>query len=236
MDELTKSIKEIGVSGARWIEENVDEQYRALGYLWRHLEDAERFLKLVVTNSLVSYQLSGKGEDWWWEFAEWFTENPGGEYDEFLASSRFNKRLLPVKLRRSRRFLEAVKNVHLLPYYTRMVELWKFIANIMGSPPTSKTIVFAVKMYGYAARIATGNFIPYPSEIPIPVDSRIKKLTERLGGKDPIAFWREVAKRSGVPPLHIDSILWPLLGNEELSKVYEEQFGEAGRRLAQLVL
>lgn len=101
------------------------------------------------------------------------------------------------------------------------------IAEALGSPKTAKTVVFAVKMFGYAGRIAFGEFVPYPMEIDIPEDVRIKAYTERITNEPPVSFWRRVAEETGIPPLHIDSILWPVLGGkrevmERLKKVCEK--------------
>lgn len=52
----------------------------------------------------------------------------------------------------------------------------KNFSGVFSVDPSSKTIVFAVKMFGYAARIVYGRFVSYPMQIPIPVDSRIRKL------------------------------------------------------------
>lgn len=237
--ELSEIIGEIGIEGARWIEEHIDEQYKALEYLWRNLQDPEVFPKLVIMNALVSYQLSGRGEDWWWEFARWFSDNPPrglpGDYLRFLGNSRYNRRLFNAKARRIERFWKRLGKVDLLPYYSRMEEIWKIIAERMGARPTSKTIVFSVKMLGYAGRIIRGKFHPFPFQIPIPVDLRIERLTRKLGGTNSIAFWSVVAKKSGVPPLHIDSIIWPLLGSEEKRRVVAGRFGRIGEELARLL-
>ncbi len=238
--EIDEVLRKIGISGARWIEENIDEQYKALSFLCEDFNDEETFLKLVVMNSVVSYQLSGKGEDWWWEFARYFSEEPPSslleDYITFLRSSKNNRRFHEPKIKRIQRLRRFLETADLLPYHSRMIELWNKIAQTLGSPPSSKTVVFAVKMYGYAARIVTGKFLPFPSEIPIPVDLRIERLTKKLGGADPIQFWNEVALKSGVPPLHIDSVVWPLLGDPELRKTYEKRFGETGKELAELIL
>ncbi len=237
--ELSEIIGEIGIEGARWIEEHIDEQYKALEYLWRNLQDPEAFPKLIVMNALVSYQLTGRGEDWWWEFAQWFSDNPPrelpGDYLRFLENSRYNRRLFNAKARRIERFWKGLGEVDLLLYYSRMEEIWKIIAERMGARPTSKTIVFSVKMLGYAGRIVRGEFHPFPFQIPIPVDLRIERLTRKLGGNDPIAFWSDVAEKSGVPPLHIDSIIWPLLGSEEKRRVVAERFGRTGEELVRLL-
>jgi len=70
-------------------------------------------------------------------------------------------------------------------------------------------------MFGYASRIAFGEFIPYPMEIDIPKDFRIENYTKRLTSQDPVKFWREIALEVSIPPLHIDSILWPVLGEDD---------------------
>ncbi|MCD6139921.1 MAG: N-glycosylase/DNA lyase, partial [Thermococcus sp.] len=58
---------ELGIECARIIEEKVDLQFLALKNLHKNLGDDELFIKLVIANSIVSYQLSGKGEQWWLE-------------------------------------------------------------------------------------------------------------------------------------------------------------------------
>lgn len=238
---IARVIEEIGVDGARYIEEHIDPQFQALMFLYENVNDKILFVPLVTANALVSYQLSGKGEEWWWEFARWFSEHPivGGissAYAEFLPKSRTNKRLANIKVKR----LERVENFLLAmrpeAYYENMVQLWKDLARILETPRNAKTLVFSVKMFGYAMRIATGKFVPYPFEVPIPVDSRIKKFTEKLGAEKPIPFWNDVARESGVPPLHIDSILWPALsGNPEIHEQIKRMFGPAGEKLIELL-
>ena len=62
--------------------------------------------------------------------------------------------------------------------------------------------------------------IPYPFEIAIPLDVRIKKITEKFTSENPVEFWFAVAKKVRIPPLHIDSILWTLYKNDiEKSKI-----------------
>ncbi len=233
-------IREIGIDGARYIEENVDPQFQALLFLYEHMKDKKLFVPLVVANALASYQLSGKGEEWWWEFARWFAENPvtdiAGTYSVFLPASRTNRRLVDSKVKRLRRAEAFLQGMDPEDYYEDMVRLRDGLAKVLGTNGNAKTVVFAVKMFGYAMRIATGEFRPYPFEIPIPVDSRIRRLTKKLGGEDPIEFWNRVAKKTNVPPLHIDSILWPAMGGDpKVREKIVKVFGEAGRELIQFL-
>lgn len=59
-DKLVEGLKELGIECARIIEEKVDLQFDALRHLRENLNDDETFIKLVIANSIVSYQLSGK--------------------------------------------------------------------------------------------------------------------------------------------------------------------------------
>jgi len=236
---LLKSIlRELGVECARTIEERVDLQFDALRNLHRNLKDDTLFIRLVIANSIVSYQLSGKGEDWWWEFSRYFSTHPPegsirDAYAEFLPGSRTNRRLVAGKLKRLERlepFLEGLDREKSMKYYTEgMGRLRDELAGALSSRKSAKTVVFAVKMFGYAGRIAFGRFIPYPMEIEIPDDVRIKAYTERFTTEKPVLFWRRVSDETGVPPLHIDSILWPVLGGKgEVIRRLEERCPKAG--------
>jgi DNA-(apurinic or apyrimidinic site) lyase len=221
---LVSGLRELGIDCARTIEERVDLQFDALKNLHGNLKDDESFIKLVIANSLVSYQLSGKGEDWWWEFSRYFSANPpstgiADAYRRFLPGSRTNRRLVAGKIRRLERlepFLSKLTIEDLRDYYfSGMAKLRDDLAEVLNSKKSAKTIVFAVKMFGYAGRIVFGKFVPYPMEIEIPEDVRIKAYTERFTNEPPTAFWNRVAEETGIPPLHIDSILWPVLGGKK---------------------
>lgn len=223
VERLKEVLRELGIECARVIEERVDLQFDALRSLQENLQDNELFIKLVIANAVVSYQLSGKGEDWWWEFSRYFSEKPPeGEiwkaYLDFLPNSRTNRRLVAGKLQRLKKlepFLDSLAFADLKEYYYKgMAELRDRLAEVLNSKRSAKTIVFGVKMFGYAGRIAFGDFVPYPMEIEIPEDVRIRAYTERLTNEPPVQFWSRVARETGVPPLHIDSILWPVLGKK----------------------
>ena len=222
VEALKSILKELGIECARIIEEKVDLQFSALENLHKNLND-ELFLKLVIANSIVSYQLSGKGENWWWEFSNYFSKNPPTEsivkaYSEFLPASKNNRRLIQPKLNRLKKlepFLNSLTIEDLRKYYQNMVKFRNHLAKAVNAKKDAKTIVFAVKMFGYGARITFGEFIPYPMEIDIPRDFRIENYTKRFTERNPIAFWREVVNEVKIPPLHIDSILWPVLGGDK---------------------
>jgi len=238
--QIVEIISRIGVDGARFIEEHIDPQFQALRHLYGSGIDSDAFVRLVVANALVSYQLSGKGEEWWWEFARGFSNKNVSSitkaYARFLPNSRTNRRLTPTKLKRLERVEPFLKSMDVEQYYRNMRALQEDLSDALGTSKNAKTVVFAVKMFGYAARIVMGKFRPYPMDIPIPVDSRIRRLTVRLGEKDPIRFWQGVAEETEVPPLHIDSILWPAMsGNPEVQEKIRGAFGDVGEELIRFV-
>ncbi|NPA76451.1 MAG: N-glycosylase/DNA lyase [Candidatus Diapherotrites archaeon] len=238
--DITDIIREMGVNGARFMEEHVDPQFKALVFLYEHLANKENFVPLVIANALVSYQLSGRGEDWWREFADWFSKRDSNDvvhaYQEFLPRSRNNRRLTNVKIRRLMRIRKFLESADWNAYYKNMVQLQEDIAAALGTKRDAKTVVFAVKMFGYAMRIATDAFRSYPLEVPIPADSRIKRATKRLGGGDPIRFWSRVAMETGVPPLHIDSIIWPAMSsNQDVKEKIVQSFGRLGEDLIKIL-
>ncbi|WP_148882488.1 N-glycosylase/DNA lyase [Thermococcus aciditolerans] len=229
---LREILSELGIDCARTIEERVDLQFDALKNLHANLGDDELFIKLVMGNSLVSYQLTARGEAWWWEFSKYFSENPPEEsiseaYSRFLPNSRTNRRLVAGKVKRLERvepFLDSLSLGDLRDYYFNGMErLRDELAKALGSKKSAKTIVFAVKMFGYAGRIAFGEFVPYPMAIEIPDDVRINAYTKRFTNEPPVSFWGRIAEETGIPPLHIDSILWPVLGgNDEVLRRLRE--------------
>lgn len=244
VSRLIGILSELGIECARTVEERVDLQFDALRSLQESLGDDETFLKLVTANAVVSYQLSGKGEDWWWEFSRYFSANPpSGEiwraYEAFLPASRTNRRLAGGKIARLKKlepFLRALTPRDLERYYFGgMVELRNDLAGALGSSKTAKTIVFAVKMFGYAGRITFGEFVPYPMEIEIPEDVRIKAYTKVFTSEKPSLFWNRVAEKTGISPLHIDSILWPVLGGKaEVLERLKKHCGERAEKILEL--
>ncbi|WP_421077351.1 N-glycosylase/DNA lyase [Methanothermococcus sp. Ax23] len=226
---LKTILKELGIESAKTIEENVDLQYHYLENLQKTLNNDELFLKLVIINAIVSYQLSTTGENWWKEFSEYNWDNVSKnkndlfeEYILFLSNSKGNKRLNNIKIKRINKikpFLDDLSIADLENYYLNMNLFRDSIAKQLNTKKESKTVVFAVKMFGYASRMVFKKFIPYPYEIEIPKDSRIEKYTKRFTDNNVIKFWNNISKETGIPPLHIDSILWSALGNSADVKI-----------------
>lgn len=217
------------------IEEN-DRQFLALKKSWENIKQTicplhdknkigDFFLLMVLQNSLISYQIAGSGEQRWEEFGgrlsldfiDLFTGfllwNASHErFYNLMKSSKYNKRLYNIKAWRLKKFHE--KNIltdDMYSYYNDMEKLMEKLAKIMKSDKNSKTIVFAVKMFGYGARIVFDEYIKYPMSISIPVDSRIRRIFldkyGKMTDKEILLEAQRLSEKSGIPPLHLDSFL-----------------------------
>ena len=220
INRLKYIIRSLGIESARLIEENIDLQYIHLKNLKERLNNDELFLKLIILNALVSYQLSTTGENWWREFSEYPWEDTSDnilkEYITFLSNSKGNRRFLEGKIRRIYRlkyFLSTLSLRRFENYYNNMENFRYSITKTLNTKSSSKTVVFTVKIFGYGCRMVFSRFISYPFTIEIPKDSRIERYTAKFTEGDVLKFWSKIALDSGVPPLHIDSLLWPALGD-----------------------
>ena len=207
---LLKFLSKFTLEDALLLEEH-DRQYRALKRLHGAINDNELFLKLVITNALMSYQLPTKGENYWENFAAFFSKNPDLQrFEEFL--KLYNNRFLSGKLRRLQKVLRAVQKLDrkmLTEFCKNPKALLEYLSKELNQPKDAKTLVFAIKMFVYACRIATGRRIVAPFDIEIPLDVRLRKISQDL------SFWRKLAERLGIPPLHLDALVWVTMGATE---------------------
>ncbi|MBP2172306.1 N-glycosylase/DNA lyase [Methanococcus voltae] len=270
-NELIKLLKNFDTNTARKFEEEIDVQYQMLTNLHNSLieqvEDEikdfykdlaiEVFVKLVVMNSLISYQLSSTGEAWWTEFSKYWSNKENkilekysgnkelllDEFVNFLKNSKGNRRFHITKIKRLEKIYEFLKDLtfeEIKYYYENMDELRNIISKNLDTQKSAKTVVFSVKMYGYACRISFNQYIAYPMNIEIPLDSRIEKYTKKildmdlkspkkiqgikLTDKYMLEFWKDVSESAEIPPLHIDSIIWTALGTAfDKKKLNEEE-------------
>ena len=116
-----------------------------------------------------------------------------------------------------------------------MEKLLEKLSKHLNSKKNGKTLVFAIKMFGYASRIVFNEFVQYPEKIEIPKDSRIEKYTLKFTNENPVKFWNSVSKTTKIPPLHIDSIIWPVLGKTFNFKTCNRKIGEKSKYLSRLL-
>ncbi len=224
-ESLISILKEFSLEEVLAIEENFDEQYIVLEKLYYRLKNPPVYLSLIVLNAISSYQLNCTGEKYWSGFSEYFSKKRDiiknievegkiivNMFLDFLEKSRCNVRLLRQKRRRVMRVVPLINSfIENISVYVEDFKLLQLeLSKHLNTSISAKTVVFAVKMFNYGVRIAYSKKIPLPFDIDIPVDNRIKKISSCLGvsEEDIKGFWRKVAYKTEIPPLHIDSLLW----------------------------
>jgi len=208
--------------------ESFDRQYRALEKLHKEIKNPPDFLKLIIINALMSYQLQMKGEKYWETFSEFFSEKPEIErFEEFIKT--YNKRFLNAKLKRLDKVIKCVEklflNHPLIDLGKDLTILVKELSECLNQKTDSKTVVFAAKMFMYGYRIAFGENPEKLEEIAIPIDSRLSKISSDKN------FWKELSEKSGIPQIRLDAVLWIPMGLEEsfLKELPEELKLKVGR-------
>lgn len=208
--------------------EHKDPQFLALKNCRKNIKNKNEnlFLYLVIQCAIVSYQIAWNGESRWTEFWEktqkdwnillniWNNNESNTERRfTFLKSSKNNKRIYNIKKSRIEKLNKLLlTEKELLKYENNLEKLNEILAKIMWTKNYSKTIVFSIKMFGYAYTIISWKEIQYPMNINIPVDSRIKKIYKLNTGKEADEskirkFFADLSQKYNISPLDLDTIL-----------------------------
>lgn len=217
MEKLLEILKNESIKTALDIQKS-DFQYKSLEKLNKNLNSII-LLDLVLANSIICYQLSSSGEAYWEEFSNYFSNFNWKNFDIinelklFIVNSKWNKRFVDTKAKRLDKlkpFLDDFsKSREIL--INDFTNLQKNLAKTMNQKTTDKTIVFAIKMLGYAISIYYKKDIVFPFEISIPIDSRLTNLYEKYNTNSNLKideFYDILSKKLNIPPLSLDAILW----------------------------
>ncbi len=225
MDKLYNKLKKYTIKDAINFEQK-DRQFLALKKLYKSKKMSnENYLFLIITNALISYQLSWKWEDYWEEFSS-FLENKNFAnfseiytfFEEFLPASKNNKRFIETKLKRVKKlaplapFEGDIRSFEY--YYKNMDKLALDLSKVMNQKIEAKTIVFAVKIFSYWARNVFSYLEYFPKNLMIPIDSRLENLYKKYKNKEIInkkeikEFYINLSEKLNIPLLHLDAILW----------------------------
>ena len=228
MIPLEKFLQDYNTKKAKDLEHK-DPQFLALQNCRNNIEnkDENLFLYLVIQCSVVSYQIAWSGElrrtefwekvqkDWnillnLWNKNELNTERRFN----FLKTSKNNKRIYNIKksrIEKLNKILQTEKDFS--KYHNNLENLNTILAKTMWTKIYSKTIVFAIKMFGYAYTIISWKEINYPNNINIPIDSRLKKIYSLNTDKETIneikicEYFNKLSQKFSIPPLDLDTIL-----------------------------
>ncbi|EKE29367.1 MAG: hypothetical protein ACD_2C00184G0004 [uncultured bacterium (gcode 4)] len=221
MNELVWLLSKYDLNDAIRIEES-DRQFFAIKKICETIWNSPYYFAMIMANSLLSYQLSSTGEEYWEEFAEFAINYEFPEwydfqaifsfFEIFLFQSKWNKRILNMKMPRLRKTEALFVTIRGREeyFYENLSDLQSVLSKSMKQDKESKTILFALKMFHYAARVKFWFLSVAPYEIGIPVDSRISRIWDRYNPEwmKIQEFWEEVSRKIQIPRLHLDAILW----------------------------
>ncbi|MEM1597034.1 MAG: N-glycosylase/DNA lyase [Pyrobaculum sp.] len=193
-----------------------DPQYAAVcEVVRRHGEEVGA--RLAMLNALVSYRLLGRGEEHWKYFSHYFQQEVKDVCKSFLTYLETSPYLrLGVENRKKR----VLKTCSYAPDLEDLKTTLVTLSRLLQSEPDQKTLVFTLKILNYAYGCSRGVVRLLPMDIPIPVDFRVASLSWCAGlvdmppregmrqYREVQAVWNEVAQLTGIPPLHIDTVLW----------------------------
>lgn len=190
------------------------------------------FAVLMLMCGLNAYQLKGRAEVGYFPaIRDILLQNKipktPGDLVQILFPLYECDRLPKNKCSRLYRFLESnlanqIWNSSPVEIERIFISIWHDLAEVMGQEKDKKTIVFAMKCLGVALLMEHKvNF--HFEEIPVPVDSRVRKITAELGGPtqpDRMVqqYWHQVIEKirqkdPTITMIHLDSFLWQVVGN-----------------------
>ncbi len=146
----------------------------------------------------------------------------------FIKQSKNNRRFINIKINRLKKMKPFLENFlwNTEYYYDNMETLRDEIVKTMNQKKDAKTIVFAIKMFSYWSRNVFDKLNYFPEKISIPIDSRLINLfvkywnnnmnyesidtsfKKNIFTKDIKRFYFDLAKKIGIPELHLDALVW----------------------------
>jgi len=215
------------------------------------------FSVLMVATGINDYQLKGEAEKVYWPKIKNILDEapiPSTPADLCQTLEKFyaHERLHNEKIERLHKFLSselAAKMWNSSPddISKEFLFIWKKLATVMQQKKEAKTIVFAVKCLGISLFMANNYDFDF-SPIPIPVDLRVAKLTEKLLNKvlnddEIMEFWNEILRKiqekgKRINMIHLDSLIWQLakLDKDKIHEYFKNLKMEAiGDKLTQIL-
>jgi N-glycosylase/DNA lyase len=193
----------------------------------------------TICLGITDYQLSAGAASGYWKAVMMEIERraPSNPKDVIELMARVCRhpvpsRLADQKLARVEKVIRAWGSEQVT---SQPVELWKWLAVSLGQPEEAKTVVMAMKLVDLLELACSGSYLDFGTEIPLPIDLRIARIsltsgliapaaggsiTQLMGRAGEIASehrqvlieaWRAVAKAAGdLRLLRLDSLAWQL--------------------------
>ena len=191
--------------------------------------DFGHFAALFIVLGLNDYQTKGKADVGYWpKVVPLIYPGPVPrntlQLVDILRPFFVKERFAQNKLKRLTHFLESslcreIWTSNAASLAAGFGRIWRSLARTMGQQPTDKTIAFAMKCLALALLMVDEIGFDFGA-IPVPVDSRVRSVSARLGlsgGDDATERerWRKVLDRirklhPDITMVHLDSLLWQI--------------------------
>lgn len=191
--------------------------------------DFGRFAALFVVLGLNDYQTKGKADVGYWpKVVPLIPRTPAPDSPaamaEILEPFFSRERLGTNKVARLHRFTSSTLCAEMWAADASKLaatfpSIWQRLGRTMNQPATKKTIAFAMKCLALALLMVGEDSFDF-SAVPVPVDSRIRSVSARLGlgssdeeserNRWQAALAQIRAARPEVTMVHLDSILWQI--------------------------
>ncbi|WP_216640641.1 N-glycosylase/DNA lyase [Halorientalis sp. IM1011] len=235
---VAEAIVALGYDGIAAFD-RAEPEYETLQTLYDRFDSAEHVKLLALCAATQDYQLNGDAQAFWRALdrtvREYETLDSAQTVRDVLGdfmAADVNARLNDQKRDRLIRLFENGFDEWFLDTHESAapIEVWERLAADMETRKRAKTVVFAMKVYDIAHLVRHGEYLEFPSDIPIPCDLQVERvaqtagLTERDDAETVMGGWAHVMEtisaRLGrhVSLLRIDSIVWQagqIIGNHE---------------------
>ena len=214
------------------------------------------FADVFVILGLNDYQTKGKADVGYWPKVAPLIPRESDPQDprqliDILEPFYMGERLAQNKVKRLKRFVSSELCQEIWKSDSSSVaaefeRIWRFLARTMNQEPTKKTIAFAMKCLALALLMVSETRFDFGA-IPVPLDSRIRSISARLGltrtdDASERDRWHNTLERirdsdAEITMVHLDSLLWQIgtLSQQEMqSHLATLGVGDLASRIAAL--
>ncbi|MFC5972654.1 N-glycosylase/DNA lyase [Halomarina salina] len=225
---VSEAIADIGYEGIVAFDQ-FEPEYTTIERLYEEFRNTDRVQLLAICATTQDFQLNGDAQAFWQTLTDVALEY--GSLDSLtdveailwrFMEEPVNARFTSMKTTRLRKLLKSEFPEWFLASHRDVdpFEVWERLADGIENKKRKKTVVLSMKIYDIAHLIDTGEYLQFPSDIPIPCDLQVERVSETAGitvstkTGDVMAAWGEVMERVSeevgrpISLLRIDSIIW----------------------------
>ena len=221
MENLYDLLRSDWVENFYALEEDLDE-YKILFNFYSKISNKEFFLLLVISNSVVCYNLSKKSLDHWDKFIKESLKYDFKKVsDVYMFFIDFLPKVISDKDKISNR-IQKIKDLKPLlddmyfkqMYFYKNMDLLNYkLSWVIDMLFNEKIVMYAVKMYYFASRTRFSKQIFFPKDFSIEKNKKVKDLFSlyKKEGENIEDFYKKISEDLDIPEFH----LWIFIDNKK---------------------